>query len=164
LSELMKLWPREAGQGWFKPKIHKQLLVLGDISRNDSPRNVYTGPVENNHLDVKEQATRTQMNRELLDVQIWSRSTEAYIVNYGHERICKQDNPLSKTNIDGDCGRGPQALVGNMFLTRSTGNRLASEFVWTSARAGYPPTPFPWRILIRDILGELIVTRIANWH
>jgi hypothetical protein len=62
LSELMKLWPREAGHGWFKPKIHEQLHVPGDIARNGSPCNTYTGPVENNHLDVKAQATRTQMN------------------------------------------------------------------------------------------------------
>jgi hypothetical protein len=73
LSELMKLWPREAGHGWFKkPKIHEQLHVPGDIARNGSPHNMYTGPVENNHLDVKAQATRTQMNRTLLDAQIGS--------------------------------------------------------------------------------------------
>jgi hypothetical protein len=48
------------------------LHVPGDIARNGSPRNTYTGPVENNHLDVKAQATRTQMNRTLLDAQIGS--------------------------------------------------------------------------------------------
>jgi hypothetical protein len=95
LSELMKLWPREAGHGWFKPKIHEQLHVPGDIARNGSPQNTYTGPVENNHLDVKARATRTQMNRTLLDAQISSRSAEAYIVNYAHDRICNQDNAPS---------------------------------------------------------------------
>jgi hypothetical protein len=30
LSELIELWPREAGHGWFKPKIHEQLHVPGD--------------------------------------------------------------------------------------------------------------------------------------
>jgi hypothetical protein len=142
LSELMKLWPREAGHSWFKPSnIHEQLHVPGDISHNGSPRNTYTEPVENNHLDVKAQATRTQMNRTLLDSKIGSRSAEAYIVNYGHERICIQDNAPSQPNTDGYCGRGPQASVGNMVLTRATGNRIVSEFGWTSGRTGCPPFP-----------------------
>jgi hypothetical protein len=82
LEELIKFWPRGEGNGWFKPKIREQLHVPGDISRNGSPRNMYTGPVENNHLDVKDQARRTQMNRSLLDEQIGNRSAEAYIINY----------------------------------------------------------------------------------
>jgi hypothetical protein len=56
LPELIQLWPREAGHGWFKPKIHEQLHVPGNISRNGFPHNTYNGPVENNHLDVKAQA------------------------------------------------------------------------------------------------------------
>jgi hypothetical protein len=141
LSELMKLWPQEADHAWFKPKIHEQLHVSGDIARNGSTRNTYTGPVENNHLNVKAQATRTQMNRTLLDSQIGSRSAEAYIVNYAHEHICNQDNAPLQPNTDGYCGRGPQASAGNMLLTRSTGNRIVSEFGWTSACAGCPPFP-----------------------
>jgi hypothetical protein len=82
LEELIKFcWSRGEGDGWFKAKVHEQLHVPGDISRNGSPRNTYTGPVENNHLDVKEQAMRSQMNRSLLDEQIGNRSAEAYIMN-----------------------------------------------------------------------------------
>jgi hypothetical protein len=107
LSDLIKLWPREAGHGWFKePKMHEQLHVPGDISRNGSPCNVYTGPVENNHLDVKKQVIRTQMKRELLDAQIGSRSAEAYIVNYGHDHICNQEHLRTTTaNTNKTCGR-----------------------------------------------------------
>ena len=141
LSELMQLWPREAGHGWFKPKIHEQLHVPGDITRNGSPRNTYTGPVENNHLDVKAQATRTQMNRTLLDSQIGSRSAEAYIVNYAHDRICNQDNAPPQPNTDEYCGRGLQSSAGNLVLTQATGNRITSVFAWTSARAECPPFP-----------------------
>jgi hypothetical protein len=111
-SELIQLWPREAGHGWFKTKIHKQLHVSGDISRNGSPRNVYTGPVENNHLEVNTQATRTQMNRELLDAQIGTRLAEAYIVNYGHDRICNQDQLRIAPNTNKTCGRGTQSSTG----------------------------------------------------
>jgi hypothetical protein len=85
LEELIKFWPRGEGNGWFKPKIHEQLHVPGDVSRNWSPRNTYTGPGEDNHLDVQEQAKRTQMNRKLLDEQIGNRSAEAYIIDYVYE-------------------------------------------------------------------------------
>jgi hypothetical protein len=137
----MKLWSWKTGYGWFKPKIHEQLHVPGDIARNGSPWYTYTGPVENNHLDVKAQASRTQMNRTLLDAQFGSRSVEAYIVNYAHDPICSQDNASSPTNTDGYGGRGPQASAGNLVLTCDTGNRIASEFASTSARAGCPPFP-----------------------
>jgi hypothetical protein len=97
LEELIKFWPRGEGNGWLKPKIHEQ---LHDISRNGSPRNTYTGPVENNHLDVKDQATRTQMNRSLLDEQIGNRSAEAYIINYAYERICNRGDTPQVSNTD----------------------------------------------------------------
>jgi hypothetical protein len=100
LEELIKFWPRGGGNGWFKPKIHEQLHVLVDISRNGSPRNTLTGPVENNHLDVKEQAKRTQMNRELLDEQIGNRSAETYIINYAYERICNREDTSRVSNTD----------------------------------------------------------------
>jgi hypothetical protein len=119
LSELIQLWPREAGHGWFKPKIHEQLHVPGDISHNGSPRNTYTGPVENNHLNVKAQARRTQMNRELLDSQIGTRSAEAYIVNYGHDRVCNQDQlPLAPDTSETHADAAPNhRLVGCRLRT-----------------------------------------------
>jgi hypothetical protein len=129
LSEFIQLWPREAGHGWFKPKIHKQLHVPGDISRNGSPRNTYTGPVENNHLDMKAQARRTQMNRELLDSQIGTRLAEAYIVNYGHDRVCNQHQLPAAPDTSETCGRGTQSSAGTLAITRPRGNRLVSEFV-----------------------------------
>jgi hypothetical protein len=100
LEDLIKFWPRGEANGWFKAKVHEQLHVPGDISRNRSPRNTYTGPVENNHLDVKEQLMRTQMNRELLDEQIGNRSAEAYIINYAYERICNRNETPRVSNTD----------------------------------------------------------------
>jgi hypothetical protein len=81
LAELIKLWPREQGNGWFKPKIHEQTHLHGDIGRNGSPRNSYSGPLEHAHLTFKEHARRTQMNRGVLDAQLGNRSAEAYIIN-----------------------------------------------------------------------------------
>jgi hypothetical protein len=37
LAELIKLWPHEQGNGWFKPKIHEQTHLHGDIGCNGSP-------------------------------------------------------------------------------------------------------------------------------
>ena len=50
LQELIRLWPRGAGNGWFKPKVHEQLHVPRDIERNGSPRESYSGPLEHNHI------------------------------------------------------------------------------------------------------------------
>jgi hypothetical protein len=60
LSELIVLWPREKGNGWFAPKIDKQGHVPDDIETHGSPRNIYSGVVKNAHLIVKAQALRTQ--------------------------------------------------------------------------------------------------------
>jgi hypothetical protein len=95
--------------------------------------------MESNHLDVKAQVTRTQMNRELLDAQIGTRLVEAYIVNYGHDRVCNQDQLPAAPDTSETCGRGTQSSAETLVLTRSTCNQLASEFVWTSARVGCPP-------------------------
>jgi hypothetical protein len=141
LEELIKFWPRGEGNGWFKAKVHEQLHVPGDISRNGSPRNTYTGPVENNHLDVKEQAMRTQMNRSLLDEQIGNRSAEAYIINYAYERICNREDTPKVSNIDEYCGRGPRASAGKLVLCWPGGNRPVSQFSWTSGSRGCPPFP-----------------------
>jgi hypothetical protein len=116
LSELIQLWPREAGHGWFKPKIHEQLHAPGHTFRNGSPCNTYTGPVENNHLDVKAQAIRAQMNRELLDSQIGTRSAEAYIVNYGHDRVCNQDQLPLAPDTSESCRRGTQSSAGMLAI------------------------------------------------
>jgi hypothetical protein len=139
LEELIKFWPRGEGNGWFKPKIHKQLHVPGDISRNGSPRNKYTGPVENNHLDVKEQAKRTQMNRKLLDEQIGNRLAEAYIINYAYERICNREDTPQVSNTDEYCGRDPRVSAGKLVIRWPGGNRPVSQFSWTSGSSGCPP-------------------------
>jgi hypothetical protein len=53
LAELIKLWPRTEGNGWFKPKIHEQTHMPPDIRCNGSPHNSYSGSVEHAHLPVK---------------------------------------------------------------------------------------------------------------
>jgi hypothetical protein len=126
LEDLIKFWPRGEGNGWFKAKVHEQLQVPGDISRNGSPRNTYTGPVENNHLDVKEQSIKTQMNRELLDEQIGNRSAEAYIINYAYERICNHNEPPRVSNTDEYCGRGSRATAGKLAISWPGGYRPVS--------------------------------------
>jgi hypothetical protein len=50
LRELMRLWPRERGQGWEKAKIHEELHVPDDIERNGAPQDSHTGPTEHDHI------------------------------------------------------------------------------------------------------------------
>ena len=105
LAEVIKLWPRAEGNGWFKPKIHEQTHMPTDIRRNGSPRNSYSGSVEHAHLTTKENARRTQMNRGVLDAQLGNRSAESYIINYAYDRVC-----LAHAPVRDDCLVGPTEL------------------------------------------------------
>jgi hypothetical protein len=81
------------------------------------------------------------MNRKLLDSQIGTRLAEAYIVNYSHDRVCNEDQLPAAPDTSKTCGRGTQSSTGTLAITRPRGNRLVSDFVWTSARVGCPPFP-----------------------
>jgi hypothetical protein len=72
LRELKHLWPRSAGQGWEKAKIHKELHVPDNgIKRNGAVKNYHTGPTEHNHIfHVKRLARATQQRRETLHQQL----------------------------------------------------------------------------------------------
>jgi hypothetical protein len=88
LSELMKLWPRQEGNGWEKAKIHEQLHVPDDIERNGAPQGTHSGPTENNHIaSVKNYASQTNRRRETLDAQIGSRNAESFIINTAFQKM-----------------------------------------------------------------------------
>jgi hypothetical protein len=61
------------------------------------------------------------MNRELLDAQIGTRLAEAYIVNYGHDRVCNQDQLPAAPDTSETCGRGTQSSAGTLVITRIGG-------------------------------------------
>jgi hypothetical protein len=88
LRDLQKLWPRQSGQGWEKPKNHEQLHVPDDIERNGAVQNYHTGPTEHNHIfHVKRLARATQRRRETLDQQIANRASESYVIDYAYQRM-----------------------------------------------------------------------------
>ena len=58
---------RHEGQGCFKAKVHEQLHVPRDIDRNGSPRESYSGPLEHNHLELKNHSKCTQRSRKNYD-------------------------------------------------------------------------------------------------
>jgi hypothetical protein len=88
LRDLQQLWPHSSGQGWEKPKTHKQLHVPDDIKRNGAVQNYYTGPTEDNHIfHVKRLACATQRRREFLDQQIANRASRSYVIDYAYQRM-----------------------------------------------------------------------------
>ena len=87
LQELIKLWPRDQGHGWFKPKVHEQLHIPGDIARNGSPRNSYSGTVEHNHVIFKNASKRMQCKRIELDKQISEQTSESFIIDYCYNKM-----------------------------------------------------------------------------
>ena len=62
LNYLIQNWPRNKGNGWEKAKVHEQLHVPRDISRNGTPRESYGGPLEHNHLPMKALSKCTQVS------------------------------------------------------------------------------------------------------
>jgi hypothetical protein len=88
LVELMKLWPRDKGQGWEKAKIHEQLHVPDDIERNGAPQGWHSGPTENNHISsFKNYASQTNRRRENLDAQIGARNAESFMINSAYQKM-----------------------------------------------------------------------------
>jgi hypothetical protein len=82
LSKLLRLWPRDLGQGWEKAKVHEQLRIPDDIEHNGAPAGWHSGPMENNHIaTVKNFSSQTNYHRETLDAQIGSRNAESLIIN-----------------------------------------------------------------------------------
>ena len=135
LQELIKLWPRNEGNGWFKPKIHEQLHVPHDINRNGSPRNSYGGPLEHNHLDVKDQSKRTQMHRNTLDYQIGTRHAESYIINHCSERMQpeSEDEDEQKQSADTSfSGKSIRSSHGILTLTRGGRGTMNYVFEWSN--------------------------------
>ena len=97
LFELMKLWPRDTGQGWQKAKVHEQLHVPDDIERNGAPQGWHSGPTENNHIaSVKTYASQTNRRRETLDAQIGTRNAESFIINSAYQRM----TAMTSNNVD----------------------------------------------------------------
>ena len=88
LSRLIELWPCSTGQGWERPKVHKQLHVPDDIERNGCPQGSHSGPTEHNHIAlIKKQAKGTLKRRSNLDWQIANRTSETYIINSAFSRM-----------------------------------------------------------------------------
>ncbi len=133
LRDLQKLWPRQSGQGWEKPKNHEQLHVPDDIERNGAVQNYHTGPTEHNHIfHVKRLARATQRRRETLDQQIANRASESYVIDYAYQRmttgsplVCPETLPDGESlqsskgllyvtlDVDGVCAGRYEALTGN---------------------------------------------------
>jgi hypothetical protein len=104
LSELMKLWPREKGQGWEKAKVHEQLHVPDDIERNGSPRGWHSGPTENNHIaSVKNYASQTNRRRETLDAQIGTRNAESFIIDNAYQKMTMSYDKIPNEIMGEDC-------------------------------------------------------------
>jgi hypothetical protein len=135
LAELIKLWPRAEGNGWFKPKIHEQTLLPPDICRNGSPRNSYSGSVEHAHLMVKENVRRTQMNRGVLDAQLGKGSAESYIINYAYDRVCVAHAPECDVPVPAASFLG--GSNGTVMFTWVPNRRMINENVLSMAR-GHP--------------------------
>ena len=155
LQQLIKLWPRDKGNGWFKPKVHEQLHVPRDIERNGSPRESYGGPLEHNHLTVKDLSKRTQRNRETLDKQVAHRAHENFIIDYAYARM---KNPPSTTNpntqMNLDDIHKIQGSHGILTLKRGKRKNFTTQFSWISKGMQEKSTTHPFSTLAINCLKQ----------
>jgi hypothetical protein len=131
LRELMRLWPRERGQGWEKAKIHEQLHVPDDIERNGAPQGSHTGPTEHNHIRlVKRPAKGTQQRAEVLDKQLGQRVSDAYIVDMAYQRMTTNYDPslmpVVSSSMETCTGLSSQGAKGWLFV--ETNDNLPATF------------------------------------
>ena len=130
LSLLIKLWPRQKGQGWCKAKLHEQLHVPRDIERNGSPNQSYSGPLEHSHLELKDHAKRTQRNRKVLDKQIGDRLTESFVINYCFDRMQHKQMDLNPINTSNTSFIPHTASKGLVTLKRNQSGKIVWSFKW----------------------------------
>jgi hypothetical protein len=87
MRQLQNLWPRAVGLGWSLTKLHEQFHVPVDIHRNGKPANVHTGPQEHNHIDIKNAAKKTQMQKHKIDLQTGERIVDRIILQRAFDRV-----------------------------------------------------------------------------
>ena len=119
LHELITMWPRPRGNGWFKEKVHEQLHVPRDITRNGTPRESFGGPLEHNHMPIKALAQRTQCHCETYDIQLAKRLAESYIINQSMARMLPQQTTPEKLKTSNKTGLHPNAAQGSLTFFKN---------------------------------------------
>ena len=131
LAQLHKLLPREAGQGWVKPKYHEQIHVPGDIERNGPPKGSHSGTLECGHkTHVKNPAKNTQRRREVLDWQIACRTNETHVINRAYRYVTARDD-VEETQPLPD-GFPKNCSKGQVTYTLTQDGRIRGTFNWLS--------------------------------
>ena len=87
MDQLQALWPRVDGLEWNLTKLHEQFHVAFDIHRHGNHKNVHSGPQEHNHIDIKNAARHTQMNKTKLDLQTGRRVIERLVVQRAYDYV-----------------------------------------------------------------------------
>jgi hypothetical protein len=150
LHELMKLWPRQKGQGWEKAKLHEQLHVPDDIERNGAPIAWHSGCTENNHIQsVKNYARQTNRRRETLDAQIGARNGESFIINAALQKMslayADSDTDDEASFWDGYSGVAETSSKALVYIYKGARSISVGMPLWQS-RKDYGPF-HPWVVL-----------------
>ena len=157
LHELMKLWPRQKGQGWDKAKLHEQLHVPDDIERNGAPISWHSGCTENNHIQsVKNYASQINRRRKTLDAQIGARNGESFIINAALQKMllayAKSDSD-DNSFYDGYSGVAETSSKALVYIYKGSRSITVEKSLWQSRKA-YGPF-HPWVVLFLKQYYEL---------
>ena len=160
IGTLIKLWPRTDGQGWFKAKVHEQLHVPRDIERNGSPRESYSGPLEHNHLELKNHSRKTQRNWRTHDKQVGQRVAESYIINYCFDRMQhkQSDLPIQKLQLT----IPQQSSKGLLTLSRGSKGKICYSFIWTTKTLAGKEDTINFQIMAFECLSHQFKNKITS--
>ena len=136
MQQIQSLWPRTEGLCWSLTKLHEQFHVPVDIHRNGNHKNVHTGPQEHNHIQVKDAAKKTQMNRKKLDLQTGWRIMELLVIQRAYDFIqtndpttqCHQEATTDPTRM------GSKGSYKFSFDPNDSDNNARVSFLWNNPK------------------------------
>jgi hypothetical protein len=98
MRQVQSLWPCETGLEWNLPKMHKQLHVPEDIQQHGNHKNIHTGPQEQNHINIKKAAKKTQQNKKKIDVQTSHYVMEQLVIQQAYDFVKSKQLQIPRQN------------------------------------------------------------------
>ena len=135
MQQIQSLWPRTGGLCWSLTKLHEQFHVPMDIHRNGNHKNVHTGPQEHNHIQAKDAAKKTQMNRKKLDFQTGWRVMERLVIQRAYDFIQTKTSTPGPPQKNHDPTRmGSKGRFKILFDPNCGDNNARVSFSWNNPK------------------------------
>ncbi len=136
MRQLQVLWPRENGFCWNITKLHEQFHVPFDIQRMGRHKNVHTGPQEHNHIDTKDAAKKTQLNKKKIDFQTGARVMERLVIQRAYDFV--QTSTLPRRSHVNPIVNASKGSFKYQSVLRNGHPTVQADFSWNKRMQHYP--------------------------